>query len=69
MPEQEWEVQTIKVQYVCDSCGNGHMVPTGLCLNSFPPKYPHTCNNCDQKQMFSERYPCMRYPCMRVREL
>lgn len=52
------EVKTYKVHYMCDdkNCG-GEMQPTGLCLTSMPPLYPHTCSQCGISKNFPDTYP------------
>lgn len=57
MPEKETEVKTYSVDYVCDSCGKGRMIPTGVCYDMYPPLYPHYCSDCDKKGDFGYRYP------------
>ena len=40
---------------VCDKCG-AELRPTGICLSTFPAKYPYECSNpkCDGYEMFIE---------------
>ena len=40
------EVKTFLVECICDNCGEGKMKPTGTCLTSNPPQYPHVCDKC-----------------------
>lgn len=62
MSEQKTEVRLVRVSYVCDECKNGTMVPTGMCLSSCPPQYPHKCTNCDATINFvNKRYPMLVY--------
>ena len=57
MSEERLPVQTVCVDYVCDSCGEGHMRPTGLTLTSHPPQYPHLCDKCAASAVFTVIYP------------
>lgn len=64
MPRTEQPVEYFELDYVCDKCGQGHMRPTGICLTSNPPHWPHECNNskCDAKINFSNiKYPATGY--------
>lgn len=57
MPEKEFEVKTVGIDYVCDVCGVGTMSHTGIVLSSNPPQYPHKCWNCGHEQTYYSRYP------------
>ncbi len=60
--EKAREPQTVQyVDYICDNCGEGHMLPTGIALLSYPAKYEHKCTKCGSKQYFKETYPAIRY--------
>lgn len=60
--EQPRKPQYIQyVDYTCDSCGEGRMLPTGIALLSYPAKYEHKCTKCESKQYFQETYPAIRY--------
>jgi predicted RNA-binding Zn-ribbon protein involved in translation (DUF1610 family) len=61
MSEKQTPVQTVVVDYVCDSCGEGHMLPTGITLTSNPPQYPHKCDKCGTQDVFLTRYPQGRH--------
>lgn len=39
-------VETYKIELVCEECGIGTMLPSGMALMSSPPKYPHKCSEC-----------------------
>lgn len=52
------EVKIIEVHFKCDKCGDGFLRPTGLCLTSNPPRYPHKCTHCD----YSETFVDITYP-------
>jgi uncharacterized Zn finger protein len=56
--EERFNIRQEEVAYICDTCGKGEMIPTGECLTSFPPQYPHKCNACGAIQTFSNiTYP------------
>lgn len=61
MAEFKQEVKTYEVNYQCDKCGKGNMVfiAGSPCLLSSPPKYLHTCNNkeCREVANFTHTYP------------
>lgn len=62
MAEVTKQIKVIGVDYVCDKCGIGKMRPTGVCLDSYPPKYPHVCDNCGYEDWFIDvTYPTTRY--------
>jgi hypothetical protein len=46
MPKQRVEMKVFTVKWICDECGQGEMVPTGIELMSYPAQYPHKCNRC-----------------------
>ena len=52
----------VKAMYIteaiCDKCG-GRLVPTGICLTTYPAQYPYQCENseCDGHETFWE-YEC-----------
>lgn len=59
--ERKFTVKPVGVKYICDSCGEGEMIYTGDIIFSDPPKFKHTCSNCDINQNYSEKYPLVRY--------
>lgn len=61
MPEIKKEIKSYSVDYVCDQCEIGNLLPTGLCLTSMPPKFPHICNYCNAYYELSKRYPKIIY--------
>jgi len=63
MPKIETEVATFKIEYICDHCKKGHMIPTGKVLLSYPPKYEHKCDNidCNTIESFDITYPTILY--------
>lgn len=57
MGRHETPAEAVIVDYVCDECGYGHMLPSGMMLLSNPPKFPHECNKCGATQTFNTKYP------------
>lgn len=57
--EVSTEVKVIVVRMKCE-CG-GEMKPTGQCLTSYPPQYPHVCDKCGKKVTYRIVYPDLRY--------
>ena len=59
MAEIKTEVKVYKIEYVCDECKDGFLLPTGRELLSYPPQYPHKCSNplCNRQITFRQRYP------------
>ena len=58
--EERKVVRNIKVDYKCPKCEIGYLIPTGNVLTTYPPQFPHKCNNlqCDYGQTFSDKtYP------------
>ena len=50
----------IKTEMICDKCG-GTMIPTGMCLMSNPPKYPHKCDKCGFEETYNVSYPNIEF--------
>lgn len=65
MAEIEQEVKTFRVHYICDECGKGEMLPTGVMLASNPPQYPHECTKCDATTRFTDK----KYPTLFTRQV
>jgi hypothetical protein len=61
MSEKVTPVQTVLVDYVCDSCGEGEMRPTGLVIDTYPQQYPHFCSKCGTGKTFPVTYPMVRH--------
>ena len=61
MSEIDTEVKTTKVDYRCEECDIGYMIPTGVMLTSSPPQYPHECDVCSNKMTSYIKYPYLRY--------
>lgn len=61
MPEKEFPAKIVVVDYVCDECGEGHMVrKDNIVLTSYPPQYQHVCTNCEATENFTTVYPTQR---------
>jgi len=62
--ETRKQVVTVQVDYKCPKCDKGYLRHTGRVLTSYPPQYPHRCNNpeCDYGETFSDKcYPHLEY--------
>ena len=59
--ENRTEVKTFKVSYICNNCGEGEMIDTGVVLTRNPMSYKHRCNKCFDIQYFPVKYPVIRY--------
>lgn len=51
------ESKLLIVHMVCDKCKKGKMMPIGMELMSYPPQYPHKCDNCGHAVNYSISYP------------
>lgn len=60
MSEKRRPVQLVRVSYACDQCG-GDVLPTGMCLTSYPAQYPHDCQDCGERYTFTSLYPRIEY--------
>jgi hypothetical protein len=52
--ETKVEVKTYILRLICE-CG-GDMMPTGECMSSKPPQYPHRCARCGSMETVSDKY-------------
>lgn len=60
--EEIKEVKMVRVDYKCPKCDNGYLRPTGTCLTSSPPIYPHKCTHCEYSENFKNKtYPYVDY--------
>ncbi|MED1556790.1 hypothetical protein [Bacillus paramycoides] len=59
--EKEFEVHPVLARYICDSCKEGEMLPTGEWRMINPPTFEHECNKCGKKISFLEQYPLIRW--------
>ena len=56
MMESRDNVQLVKVMLYCDGCG-GRMISTGSVMLTYPPKYPHKCDDCGYMETCKKPYP------------
>jgi ribosomal protein S27AE len=61
MPETTNPVSSLLISYVCDECGQGGMVATGVTQEPWPAKYEHICDNCGAVAILAESYPRIDY--------
>lgn len=61
MSEIVQEVHVYRIQYICDKCQEGYMIPTNVALLSNPPQYSYKCNMCNWKKTFNTEYPRIEY--------
>lgn len=60
--EVEREVETVLVKMKCDKCGKGFMEKSGeTVLMTYPPQFPHKCNNCEHMENYTKQYPYIKY--------
>jgi hypothetical protein len=57
--EVRTEVKQFIVEWVCEECKLGNMVPTGQANLVQPPMFEHVCQKCKAKKFFAKRYPGM----------
>lgn len=61
MAEVMVDVKTIKVDMICEMCGNGRMRPNGQVVTTLPPWYMHYCTDCGYGAEFPVQYPYFKY--------
>lgn len=61
MSERTYAVRAVGVEYTCDECQAGVMEPTGVVLASYPPQWPHQCDNCGATKNLWQKYPTIRW--------
>lgn len=61
MPEMTNAVSPILISYLCDKCGEGGLVATGVTHSEWPAKYEHICDYCNGKALLNECYPRIDY--------
>ena len=67
--EKLTELRTYRVDFVCEQCGEGHMVytrgPSPFASPWFPTgppqSFPHQCTECRNEQYLRLTYPAFRY--------
>ena len=58
MSELVAEAKTLIVHMKCEKCGKGIMERFGNTeLATYPPQYPHKCNNCGNVENYTTTYP------------
>lgn len=60
MPEAEFQVKVVGVDYVCDDCGKGIMALTGK-FNPRDGLWEHCCTICSGLKEFPVKYPTIKY--------
>lgn len=56
--EVRTESKIFTVNKKCDKCGKGLMLRSGnMTLATYPPQYPHECNNCGKVENYNKEYP------------
>lgn len=63
MGETRNKVTPVKVDMICDVCGQGWMRPTNamVSLAVYPPLFPHVCDACGHTENYSKQYPCIEW--------
>ncbi len=61
MPEEINPVSSVLMSYICDECGEGGLVSTGVMFPSWPAKYEHICDCCGMRAALNEPYPRIEY--------
>lgn len=65
MGDPQEKKRPVKMYFVtlsCGQCDNGEMLPTGRCLTTSPPMYPHKCNKCGHSvNITGKNYPILTY--------
>lgn len=69
--EETKQVHTFEVDFKCPNCDAGYLRPTGTVLCSYPPIYPHKCNNitCDYVENFRVNYPHIIHKYVSIKKL
>jgi hypothetical protein len=62
MAEIKQPVSTVKVEYLCDDCGIGHMTLThSINIWKTGPWYQHCCPHCHAYKELDKAYPAIEY--------
>ena len=59
MAEKATELKVFRIKMFCD-CG-GEMLPTGVALSSYPPRFIHQCRLCGTRATYDTSYPYLEY--------
>lgn len=54
-------VRTHCVEYVCDKCNKGNMMPTGRATMTHPQRFEHSCQSCQHVEFLQQPYPAIKY--------
>jgi len=63
MAEVKQDVKMVKVDFSCPECESGYLRPSGTVLTTYPPMFPHMCDNpqCNYGQTFNHNYPIITH--------
>lgn len=61
MAEIYKKLKPVQVDYICDTCGEGELKPTGAMKLSYPPLYTHKCSKCNEVFDLKKTYPSIEY--------
>lgn len=61
MAEVDIPLLPVKVEYMCDECEVGKMVPTNAAFLTNPMQHHHICNKCGHSITLPDRYPKITY--------
>ena len=59
--ETQQKVETVKIDFKCPKCNDGHLRPTGMALTTHPAQFPHKCTDCEYGETFYKTYPYIDY--------
>ena len=60
--EQEKEVKSYQINYICDKCGKGKMIATGMSMHCGNySSHEHICDECGVRENLDKKYPAIRY--------
>lgn len=62
-------VRTHLVEYRCDKCNTGNMMPTGQATGTYPQRFQHKCNSCQHVDLFDDCYPLIRYEKLKLNDI
>jgi hypothetical protein len=61
MPIEHVTFKMMQVNYICDECNKGRMIPTGAAYMCHPARYIHKCYDCGNIQELDYMYPRQIY--------
>jgi hypothetical protein len=59
-------VRTHLLEYRCDKCNNGNMMPNGSATTTYPQRYGHVCTSCGNTEQFDHIYPQLKYEKLKI---